>query len=123
MQLLVPLQRLLQEHDLALTLDPLALRIIPTLPVSFSLVQRCHLVDTLLVLPLDLKLELQLMKHAGDLGSRERRLVFDEICRRRERGGHAETAAVSIDDPCPRLQCRFTHQGWSRSSWPLYPFD
>ncbi len=99
-QLLVSLERLLEQHDLALTFDPLALGIVATLAIAFGLVELGHLVDTLLVLLFDLKLELELMQHTRDLGGGVRGIVLDQV----EIGVVASSArAHAVHSRLPRL--------------------
>lgn len=100
---LVLFESLAQEHHLLLRLDPLILRIssadstvtssskihsrskewesVPSLLVSVRHVQLRHLVDSFLVLTLDVQFELELMQHARDLGGREWRVGFDQVCK------------------------------------------
>jgi hypothetical protein len=65
---LVALQSGAQQSNLPITLHALRLSIYPGTPVAVGLVRPGHLVDTGLVLLLDLELKLELVKHARDLG-------------------------------------------------------
>jgi hypothetical protein len=65
---LVALQSGAQQSNLSITLHALRLSIYPGTPVAVGLVRSGHLVDTSLILLLDLELKLELVKHARDLG-------------------------------------------------------
>ena len=79
MEILIPLERTLQQLDLALALDALGLRVLPALLVAVGLVELGHLIDRLLVLHLDLQLELELVQHLADLGRGQRRVGLDQV--------------------------------------------
>lgn len=80
MQILVPLQRVLEQLDLLVTLDALGFGILLALAVAFHLVQAHHLLNAILVLFFDTELEFKLGQHELDAGAEMRGVVFDKVC-------------------------------------------
>lgn len=66
-EILVTLEGGLEELNLAFALDLFGLCVRARLLIAVGLVEFGHLIDTLLVLHLNLEFEFELMKHAGDL--------------------------------------------------------
>ena len=79
-QILVALERVLQQLDLLVTLDTLGLCVLLALAVALELVQAHHLLDSILVLLLDTELELKLGQHELNAGSQVLRVIADKIC-------------------------------------------
>ena len=79
MQFFVTPQCLLEEHDFLLAFHTSSSGVGPALFISFHLVQLDHLLDTLQILLLDIKLELDLGEHELDAGPEVRRVKFDKI--------------------------------------------
>lgn len=80
MQVLVALQRVLQQLDLLVTLDALGLGVLLALAIALHLVQANHLLDAIFVLLFHTELEFELGQHELDTRAEMRSVVFDEIC-------------------------------------------
>jgi hypothetical protein len=80
MQILVSLQRVLEQLDLLVALDALGLGILLALAITFHLIQTDHLLDAILVLLLHAELEFELGQHELDAWPQMRRVILDEVC-------------------------------------------
>ena len=65
--------------DLFLRFNSLGFRVCARLLITLGLVKLCHLINPLLVLTFDLKLELELVKHPGDPCCGDGRVGLDKI--------------------------------------------
>jgi hypothetical protein len=79
MEILVSLERLLEELYLLVAFDALGLRIRLALAVPFHLVQPHHLLDSVFVLFLDTELELELRQHELDAGTQMWGVISDQV--------------------------------------------
>lgn len=80
-QVLVALERVLEQLDLLVALDALRLGVLLAAAVALHLVEAHHLLDAVLVLLLDAELELELGQHELDARTQVRRVILDEVCR------------------------------------------
>lgn len=78
-QVLVPLQSLLEQLDFLRALHLACCGIRLALAISFHLVELDHLLDTLEILFLDIQFKLELRKHQLDPGTQVLRVILDEI--------------------------------------------
>ena len=79
-EILVTLQRVLQQLDLLVTLDALGFGVLFTLAVALHLVQANHLLDSIFVLLLHTEFEFELGQHELDAGSQVLRVIANQIC-------------------------------------------